>query len=81
MFRLLPCLVSQASLLLMAGCLVLFQRQSVLTAEKVKRTLNRYMISVVIELVASVNQTHQRAMLKPQIDFISRHVAFEVPIH
>src|ERR1700761_4725284 len=52
----------------------------VLTAENVNRILERYNQTSELESERPT-KTHQRAMLNPQMDFISRHVAFDVPIH
>jgi len=63
--------------------LVLFQRQMVLTAEKVKRMLMQGARSASYSLSVGIfaRTTYHRAMLSPQIDFISRQVDLEVPIH
>jgi hypothetical protein len=53
----------------------------VLTAEKVKRMLEQTQSDPRDGVVSFVGRTHQRAMLRPQMDFISKHVALDVPIH
>lgn len=70
----------QASDLSAGAFLTRFQRQTVLTAENVNKMLKHRYSQPGHDRI-SLGRTHQRAMLKPQIDFISRHVDFVVPIH
>ena len=65
---------------LAGGCFVLFHRQIVLTAERVKKMLGTIQSELGTQFCAA-DHTHQRAMLNPQMDFISRQVALDVPIH
>jgi hypothetical protein len=59
-----------------AMILVLLQRQTLQIMEKAKRTL----IEVSYRLLCLQQEaTHQRAMLSPQIDFISRQMVLVAP--
>src|SRR5271163_4674760 len=63
--------------LLGASCLLLRHKQMLQIAENANKMLA---VISVCSRKSWVSITHQSAMLSPQIDFISMHVLFDVPI-